>query len=201
MYVTRAFLVPGDAVSTVGRIVGNELLYRVGMACDLLSQVFFVLLGLSLYRVFHRAQPAQAKLLVLFIVASLPLAAVSLTLQAAPWVLLRAGPPHFGVGAEQAGSLVLVALTLRSTVIAPDSVFWGLWLLPFASAVLRTGAMPRLIGYLLAAAGVAYVAASFAYILLPELRTVVGLGSLAVAAVGELSAIGWLLAKGVPHEA
>lgn len=199
MYVSKAFLVPGDAAATVSRIVENEMLYRVGVASDLLSQILFVLLGLSLYDAFKRNQPSQARCLVAFILAALPLAAVSLSLQAAPLLLLRAAPTYFGFGPDQASSLVLASLTLRSTAIALGSVFWGLWLLPFASAVLKTGFMPRVVGYLLLAAGVAYIGATFAYILAPQLRAVVGLVSLAIAALGELSAIGWLLAKGLPR--
>lgn len=190
---TQTFLVPGDAEATVRRILDGEGLYRWCVASDLLAQILFVLLGLSLHQVFRRDSPVQARLLVAFILASLPLAAVSLALQVAPLVLLH------GSGMAQVSSWTLAALTLRSSTITLGSSFWGLWLLPLASAVLRSGWMPRGLGHLLMAAGVAYLAASFVYILLPSWRTAVGLVSLAVAAVGELSAIAWLLARGVPR--
>jgi hypothetical protein len=199
MFVSKHFLVTGDAAATVGRILGDEALYRVGVASDLLSQILFVLLGMSLHSTFRRVQPSNSRLLVGFILAALPFAAVSLSLQVAPLVLLHAKPDYLGFSPEQASSLVLASLTLRSTAMALGSVFWGLWLLPFASAVLKTGFMPRVVGYLLFAAGVSYTAAAFIYILAPELRGAVGLVSLTVAAAGELSAICWLLVKGVPR--
>jgi hypothetical protein len=137
--------------------------------------------------------------LLVFILASLPLAGVSLVLQAAPLVSLHATPPHFGLSSEQAAQSVQAALALRNMAIALASIFWGLWLLPFAFAVLKSGYMPRLVGYLVFAAGVSYTGAALLYILLPHFRSTVGPASLAVAALGELSAIAWLLAKGIPR--
>jgi hypothetical protein len=157
------------------------------------------LLGFSLFRVFNKTQPAQAKLILVFILASLPLAGVSLVLQATPLVLLHGGFQTPGFSTDQTASLVLASLQLRNMAIALVSVFWGLWLLPLASAVLKSGYMPRAVGYLLAAAGIAYTGAAAIYIVLPQLRGAVGPASLAVAAVGELSAIAWLLAKGIPR--
>jgi len=199
VFITRTFFVPDNVGATVERIAAHETLYRAGIASDLISQVLFVLLGFSLYRVFNKAQPAQARLLLLFILSSLPIAGVCLVLQAMPLVLLHATPQYFGLRPEQAASLAFASLGLRNTAIALVSVFWGLWLLPFASAVLKSGYVPRVVGYLLAAAGVAYAGAALIYTVLPQLRGMVGPASLAVAAVGELSAIAWLLAKGIPR--
>jgi hypothetical protein len=198
-FVTRTFFVPGNGSATLERIATSETLYRVGVASDLLSQVLFVLLGFSLYRIFAKAQPGPARLLLIFILASLPLAGVSLLLQAAPLVSLHAAPQHFGLSSEQAAQAVQAALALRNMAISLASIFWGLWLLPFALAVLKSGYMPRAVGYLVLAAGVAYTGAALFYILLPQFRGTVGPASLAAAAVGEVSAIAWLLAKGIPR--
>jgi hypothetical protein len=199
IFVTRMFLVPGNGDATVKRIVADEAIYRAGIASDLLSQILFVLLGFALYRVFKRTQPVEARLLFVFILASLPLAAVALVLQAVPLLLLHGGQNGMNGSPERTASVVLGAMQLRNMAIALGSVFWGLWLLPFASAVLKSRYMPRAVGYLLAAAGVAYLGAAVVYIVLPQFRGTVGPASLAVAAVGELSAIIWLLAKGVPR--
>jgi Domain of unknown function (DUF4386) len=198
-FVTRTFLIPGNGVATVEKIAANEALYRAGLASDLLSQVLFVLLGFSLYKVFGKVQPGPAKLLLTFILASLPIAGVCLVLQATPLVLLHATPQYFGLSPEQAATSVLAALGLRNMAISLVSIFWGLWLLPFAAAVLRSGYIPRTVGYLLLAAGVAYAGAALLYVLLPQFRGTVGPASLVVAAVGELSTIAWLLAKGIPR--
>ena len=198
-FVTHKFFVSGNSSATLERITTAEALYRVGVASDLLSQVLFVVLGFTLYRVFAKAQPGPARLLLVFILASLPLAGASLVLQAAPLVSLHAVPQHFGLSSEQAAQSVQAALSLRSMGIALTSIFWGLWLLPFGVAVLKSGYMPPVIGYLLLAAGVAYTGAALLYIVLPQFRSIVGLASLAVAAVGEVSAITWLLIKGVPR--
>jgi hypothetical protein len=198
-FVTRTFFIPGNGSATLERIANSEVLYRVGIASDLLSQILFVLLGFSLNRVFSKTQPGPARLLLVFILASLPMAGVSLLLQAAPLLSLHATPPHFGLSSEQAAQSVQAALALRNMAIALASIFWGLWLLPFALAVLKSRYMPPLLGYLILAAGVSYTGAALLYILLPQSRGTVGPVSLAVAALGELSAIAWLLAKGIPR--
>ena len=74
------------------------------------------------------------------------------------------------------------------------ALFFGLWLIPMGRCVLRSGWMPRALGWILIAGGVGYVLSAF----------VRGLGAPGVAdalslpaSVGEFWMIGYLLIRGV----
>src|SRR3546814_20051106 len=67
--------------------------------------------------------------------------------------------------------------TRRSSVLVSGqlwtigAVFFGLWLVPMGTLVLRSGWMPRLLGWTLVVGGVGYVVSAFAG-LVPGLSTV-----------------------------
>lgn len=77
-------------------------------------------------------------------------------------------------------------------------VFWGLWLIPFGWLVVRSGQLPRLLGYLLVPGGLSYVADFAGQVL------VAGYGDMHIAgyvtlpaALGEIGTCLWLLVMGV----
>jgi hypothetical protein len=76
------------------------------------------------------------------------------------------------------------------------SIFWGLWLFPLGMLVIRSGFIPRVLGVLLMAAGVAYLASSATSLVLPRYAEVVG-QFVTVLYFGELPFIFWLLIRGV----
>ena len=75
------------------------------------------------------------------------------------------------------------------------SIFWGLWLFPFGLLVIRSGFIPRVFGFLLMIAGVAYVASSFTTLVLPRYAELVSKIALPLE-VGEVPIIFWLLIRG-----
>jgi uncharacterized protein DUF4386 len=195
IYVPSVFVVPGDAAATVERISASEALYRLGIAVDLLSQIIFILLVVTLYQLFKEVDRKQALLMVIFVVSAVPVSCFNIICQIAPLRLLH-GPTLASVFEQpQRDSLVMLFLSLRGTGIVVDSVFWGLWLLPFASLVIKSGFIPKVLGYLLILAGVAYLVGCFASILLPARGQAISLLMIPLEA-GELPIIFWLLIKG-----
>jgi hypothetical protein len=89
-----------------------------------------------------------------------------------------------------------LALGLHSQGFVVAGIFWGLWLLPLGALVIRSGFAPRVLGFLVILAGLAYLVDSFTSVLLPEYRPLVSIVALVFEAVGELSMIGWLLITG-----
>jgi hypothetical protein len=93
-------------------------------------------------------------------------------------------------------ALALLFLGLHSQGFVVAGIFWGLWLLPLGALVIRSGFAPRVLGFLVILAGLAYLVDSFTSVLLPEYRPLVSIVALVFEAVGELSMIGWLLITG-----
>ena len=80
-------------------------------------------------------------------------------------------------------------------------LFFGLWLIPMGWCVLRSGSMPRALGWVLIIGGVGYVLSAFVRYLVPGR---VGAGRPAGdpgRPVGEFWMIGYLLIRGVDRRA
>ncbi len=83
---------------------------------------------------------------------------------------------------------------MQSTVVAVV-MLWGLWLLPLAQLVYRSGFLPRFLGVWLWINGLAYVVLSSVGILWPQFyRTVRTIAFPAM--LGELALTAWLLIVG-----
>ena len=70
-------------------------------------------------------------------------------------------------------ALAYLFLRLHTHGITVASIFWGLWLFPFGLLVIRSGFIPRLFGFLLIVAGVAYLASAFATLVVPAIAPLV----------------------------
>ena len=79
-------------------------------------------------------------------------------------------------------------------------LFWGLWLVPLAVLIYRSGFVPRLIGVWIAINAFAYVVISMTGLVAPHMLPLIN--NLAVPALlGELVLALWLLIMGARHEA
>ncbi|MEX2191703.1 MAG: DUF4386 domain-containing protein, partial [Bacteroidota bacterium] len=101
---------------------------------------------------------------------------------------------------DQLVSLAYLFVRLHEQGINIASIFWGLWLFPFGILVIKSGFIPRILGYLLFVAGVGYVVASFTSLLVPNYAEVVGEITL-VLVMAELPILFWLFYRAVrpPH--
>jgi hypothetical protein len=76
------------------------------------------------------------------------------------------------------------------------ALFFGLWLIPMGTCVLRSGRMPRPLGWVLVVGGAGYIVSGFVSALAPGAGAVTA--ALTVpASIGEFWMIGYLLIRGV----
>jgi hypothetical protein len=76
-------------------------------------------------------------------------------------------------------------------------IFMGLWLIPLGQLIYKSNMLPRFIGVLLIAGGIAYIVESLSYILIPDHFSSVEQVTFIFYAAGELLTMFWLLIKGV----
>ena len=76
-----------------------------------------------------------------------------------------------------------------------NQTFWGLWLLPFGWLVIRSGFLPRWLGYWLLVDGIAWIAMGMIWFLTPE-HTDALFRYLQPVFIAELAAMLWLLIVG-----
>jgi hypothetical protein len=189
----QALTVSSDAGATATRILASETLFRLSIVSSLVATIAFVFLARELYRLLSGVDRRQATLMVVLVLLSIPISFVSSLSEIAALRLLHS-PALSGLGPSEAKGLALFFLGLSSDTSALNSIFFGLWLLPFGLLVIRSSFIPRMLGYLLIIAGCSYLVGSLNFLLSPPFGPVVS--SIAtVGYLGELAVVGWLVFK------
>lgn len=198
--VRGSLKVPGDVAATAANIAGSESLFRLGIAGDLvmiasdvaLALLFFLLLepvnrGLSLLAAFFRL--GQATIL------GINLVNLFLVLQ-----LVGGGSQNAAISGEQRASLAHMFLEAHDIGYTIGLSLFAFSILVVGYLVVRSGYIPRILGYGLVIAGVAYLVDTFARVLLTDYAAYADILSVVVfapAIIAELAFALWLLLRGV----
>jgi hypothetical protein len=194
LYVPGKLIVSGNAVATADNLRASEGLLRLGIASELIHQALVIYLVLALYRLFKPVDEGYAKQLVaLGALVSVPIMFVNVLNHIAAITLARGGAADFlsVFDRSQLDALAYLFVKLHGRGITLASIFWGLWLFPFAILVVRSGFIPRIFGYLLGIAGAAYVASAFATLIVPAWAPAVG-SVAGLLEIAEVPIIFWL---------
>jgi hypothetical protein len=201
MYVPSRLIVSGDAAATAERVRSGEAILRLGIASELFHQAVGVFLVLALYRLFRPVDDVLAKHLVaLGALVSVPIMFVNVLNEIAASTLMRGADFLAAIDGPQREALGYLFLRLHSRGVDVASIFWGLWLFPFGLLVIRSRFLPRVLGYLLLVAGVGYLAAATAKLVLPQYVGAIGKVALPLE-MGELPIILWLAIRGAREPA
>jgi hypothetical protein len=199
LYVPGQLEAPGDASATVAKIAANQGLFIAAILVGLVSQVFFVVVVLALYRLLRGVDAQLAGLMAAFILLQAPVAFLGLSHDVATLQFIRGGqfldvfdPPH-----RDALALLMVNVDRQGVLVS--QVSWGLWLLPLGVLVIRSGFLPRVLGFWLLLNGLAYLALSGIGIVAPEYRAAAFNWSMPFM-FGELALALWLLVMGIRLE-
>ncbi len=196
MYIPNALFVRGNATATANNIVAHETLFRLGIVSDLISGVIVIFLALALYRLFKGVDQNLAVLMV--ILGGVLPSAIDFfnVLNDAAAMMLARGADFLSVFDQpQRNALAMLFLRLHDHEDFAAEIFWGLWLIPLAILVYRSGFLPRFLGVWLTINGFAYVALSFTGWLLPQYYAV-AFNSAFPVLFGELAFMLWLVIKG-----
>jgi hypothetical protein len=169
VYIPARLFVTGDAGATMANIVSHETLFRFGIFCDLLTGVLMLFLTLAFYRLFAQVDRKLA-VLVVILGGILQAAIYAFNVLNDAAVLLIARSPDFLAAFDkpQRDALALLFLKLHGQEIGAAMVFWGLWLLPLALLILRSPFLPRIFAWGLILNGLAYLAQSITWSILPS---------------------------------
>lgn len=197
MYVPSQIFVWDNATTTVQNILAQESLFRLGILSQLASQVLFIFLALSLYRLLKNVNESYAKQLVTLVIVGVSIGFLNMLNQLAALILLSDAEFLKPFDPEQITALTMTFLKLYEQGITIVQVFWGLWLIPFGLLVYQSAFIPRILGIILAIGGVGYVLSSITGVMWPSLVGTVAPIVTIPSAIGEFGIIFWLLIKGV----
>src|SRR5260370_20690562 len=194
-YVPGKLIVHGNAAATASNIAGNETLFRLGIAGELIGQAGFIFVALALDDLLKGVNRRQASLMVTLVVVQIPIAFLNEVNSIAALVLVRGADFLSIFEKPQREALAMLFLNLHFHGYVVNEIFWGLWLFPLALLVYRSRFLPRFLCVWLALAGLAYVILSLTGVLSPQYYGKVFTIS-QPAIFGELAFMFWLLIKG-----
>jgi hypothetical protein len=173
MYLPTRYLVPGDASATARKIAANEFTYRLALANALVAQLMFVVVVLTLYRLFRDVDRSLARIMAGLVGVGVAAELVTIGLKLAPLTILGGDAYWSAFTQPQLDALAYGFLRVSANLGLMLSVIWGLWLFPFGLLTVRSGFFPGVLGYLLMVAGAGYVITCTAFLLFPEQSHVV----------------------------
>ena len=199
IYLSSKIIVKGDAATVANNILSNELLYRTGIISDFISNFFFLFLALVLYRLLKQVNEHRAKLMLALVIVQIPAAYFMEALNITSIMIFK-GEILKTFELVQRQDLAMLFLKINKYGMMTLELFWGLWLIPLAQLVYKSGFIPRIIGILLMINGIAYIIDSFVYMQLPNYHFFTSRYLLLFIIPGEISITLWLLIKGVKND-
>jgi Domain of unknown function (DUF4386) len=197
VFVRDKLIVPGAAAATANHVMASQLLWRVGVAGDLVKLACAVALALILYVLMRPAGKNLALLAAFFNLVSIAVeAAYKLHLFAALFLLggadyLRAFEPR------QLQALAYLALKSHDQGLAISLVFFGCQCMVLGVLIFRSGYLPKILGVLMQIAGLCYLVNSFALFLSPGVAALIFPAIMIPAFIGESSLCLWFIIRGV----
>jgi Domain of unknown function (DUF4386) len=189
LYLSSPLIVPGDPSATAAKILASEFRYRAGFAIDLIANAAYLAVVALLYGLFKPVDARLSAIAAAFGVVGCAVGGANALDGLDPILIAAMGKENFS----------LLTLTLRSNVIGGNVVlaFFGFYCLSLGFLAVDAKFLPRILGALLALAGVAWLTRSFLTFLAPSITREVSTYLLTVAGVGEIAFTLWLLVAGV----
>jgi len=194
-YVRGHVIVPGNAAETARNIMASELLFRAGIASDVITFVTDIALITALYVVLR---PVNRNLALLAAFWRLMETAVLVVVTLNGFDVLRvlSGADYLGVfEADRLHALARLSLGAYFAGYSVGFVFLGLGSAVFSYLWLKSSYIPRALAVLGVFSSLLLAACNFAFILLPSLAKTVGPIYMAPMGVFEVTMGLWLLLK------
>lgn len=193
--VRGRLMVPGDAAATAQNILANEALYRSGFVSELTTISCAALLLMLLYQLLKPAGEGLALFALIVNIVAIAIEGSGLLHHYAPLVYLQTA--YAGVDTAEMQVLAYTSLRMHSVAFDVGLTFFAFFCLAAGWLIFKSGYLPRLIGLLMAAAGICYAVNSFTGFLAPEIRVAMLPWILLPCLLGEASLALWLLIFGV----
>jgi len=194
--VRNRLVVSDDAAATATNILAHQTLWQWGFAGDIVAFASYVALAALFYELFKPVNRSISLIAAFFSLVASVVQAMSSLFHLAPLVLLGGSTYLSAFTQQQLQALALVFLKLRAAAYHNIGlVFFGLYLLLVGILILRSTFLPRVLGVLMALAGLSYLP-FLSSPLVQSLQPYI----LVFPAVGQISLCLWLLVMGVNAE-
>ena len=197
LFVRGTLVVAGDAAATAQNISASPFLWRAGIVGDLLMQVFDVPVIVIFYLLLRPVSESLALFATLINLVQTAVLVVNKLNLLLPLLLMQDAAYLNAFSPEQLHQLSYLAIKTHNYGFAIGLIFFGFSCLATGYLFYKSGYLPKILGVMLAVAGLSYLISSATLLLVPSFAS---LGILAPAFVGELAIALWLIAKGINME-
>ena len=188
-------VVSNDAAKTVANIFSHEQLFWWGFVLSIAGILFHLLWSILLYDLLKPVNSRVALLSVIVMVVGSSILALASLLYLGPLVIAQNAPSLSAFTAGQVNGLGFVLLKLESYAIYIFSVFFGCYLLLTAFLVFKSTFLPRILGILVAIAGLGWLVYLSPPVAVHFFRFIA-----AASAIGEIPLELWLITMAVNEQ-
>jgi Domain of unknown function (DUF4386) len=196
--VVGNLVVVNDAAATAHNILTHETLFRLAAVGDTVA-VLYIVYTFLLYNLFRPVNRNLAAVAALFSLVGIAVGMLIPLFDLAPVIVLKDAHSLSGYSLEQAQSTALLFLKLRAQADALSLVLFGTYNVLTGYLIIRSTFLPRILGMLLAIAGISYLLYTFSTSLAPDFATHL-LPWILFPGAAELLLAGWLLVVGVNEQ-
>jgi hypothetical protein len=199
-FVLESLIVPGEPVITANNILGNELLFRMGIFSFLIMVIFDVVLAWALYILLKPVDKNLSLLSGWFRLVNSTVFAIALYNLLGVMNFLGDAAYLKAFDSGQLQAQIMSFLNTFNDTWLIGLVFFGFHLIILGYLIFKSAYIPKILGILLIVASIGYLIDSFANFLLPNYKDYKDIFLMIVVVpgiIGELSLTFWLLFKGV----
>ncbi len=183
MIIPSMIIIEGDPMQTAKNLASRELIFRIGIAGSIITQILHIIIPWLLYQLFKSVNKGQALMMIILALTSVPI------------TMYNEVHKLTAIGLMNTPEQMMQSIELYIQGQIVPYIFWGLWLFPLGYLVSKSGFFPKLIGGLLKIAGLGYVLGSLMRILAlkPEILHTI----FEILTFGELVFILWFVIIGI----
>ena len=196
-YVEPKMYVAGNAAATVGNVVANTGLVRLGVVSDLLDGTFFIFTALALYVLLKPVQKGVARAMLVLVILATAITCLAALFEFEGLRVATGAVDLSAFGAAGSSAIVLLLLDAQHYGLLIAQIFFGLWLAPLGYLAYRSGWFPKALGVVLIAAAACYIVDLLAAFLFPEISKAIHGFLVILPAIAEPAMVLYLLAIGV----
>ena len=191
-----AVLAGADPAATAANLLESELMYRLGGAAQLLTLLCDVVLAALFYLLFMSAGRALSLTSAGFRFAAIVMMGMNTVFHFAPLMVLQ---ESYLAAFEEPQRQALARLGFEFHSAGYNVALWlfGMHCILLGALIWKSRAVPRLLGLLLAFAGLAYMANSLAFFVHPAFTSYTFPVLVPVALLAEAGRAVWLLVRGM----
>lgn len=188
-YILPTLIIPGDITTTVNNIIASEWLFRIGICCFLIVIILDVIVAWALYVLLAPASKSISMLAAWFRIIYAAILAIALSNLFGALQLLMAGDYSKVLTTNQLHAQVMLLLNSFNYTWDIGLALFGLHLAMIGYLSVKSGYVPRIIGFLVMVAGLGYLTDGLGRVLLPHYGLVIAMFTF----VGEVLFMLWLL--------